>query len=254
MEDKKLIEFIDYDIKNNYIIEPGIRMTQVRDRLFDIINIYNPGTIVKTGIGSGDILIEIASKYKAYLVVVEPSLNAINDFIKKHGSSGKIENIRFINGNFHEFPVDYYAADMVVCIDYLDMVNSSQCINEFRRATQFEGIFFFAGTVLNDDDIEGIYDDFMKIIFPLHKDYYLPEDFKTFLELKEFRHVTSTVLEFESNLQYRMDYFREMFGQGSGADFINEHREEFKKFMKMKDDYSIMEPYFIGAFMRKKPE
>lgn len=255
MEINKLNEFIDYDINNNYIIEPDYRMGMVKERLFDIINSYNPRVIVKAGIGNGAILIEIASNFKSYIVVVDPSLKAINDFIKKNRDFDKLDNIKFINGNFHNFPVDYYSADLLICVDYLDFVDSSQSINEFRRATQFEGIFFYAGVVLNADDIEGIYDDFMRMIFPLHNDYYLPEDLKTFLELKEFRHVKSVLLEFESNLQFRIDYFRKIFGERPGAiDYINEHREEFIKILKMKDNYTFMEPYYIGAFMRKKPE
>ena len=51
-------------------------------------------------------------------------------------------------------------------MDNLDFLESGNVVDEFRRATQFEGVLFLSGPVLNDEDIDGIYDDFMKSGIP----------------------------------------------------------------------------------------
>ena len=106
-------EFIEFDLQNNYIIEPPSRLNSIKERLFDIINTYKPGVIVKAGIGSGNLIEEISSQFDSYIVVVEPSLKAIKQFIEKNKSTA----VKFINGDFHDFPVDYFAADLIICVD-----------------------------------------------------------------------------------------------------------------------------------------
>jgi ubiquinone/menaquinone biosynthesis C-methylase UbiE len=143
------------------------------------------GVVVKAGIGRGRIALELAERTGS-LLVVDPSVSRINEFIAAHSDDPRMKNIRFAAGHFSAFPVDYYAADLVVCVDYLDVIESGPVINEFRRSLQFDGHFFFAGTVLNDEDLEGVYDDLMRLMHPLHNDYYLGVDFRTVMELKEF--------------------------------------------------------------------
>ncbi|MBN2401394.1 MAG: class I SAM-dependent methyltransferase [Spirochaetes bacterium] len=252
---KQVQDFIDNDLKNNFFIEPHYRYEAVKERLFDVINTYNPGVIVKAGIGHGDILLEILKNFNSYIVVVEPSFSAINNFLQSYGEENDLQRIKFINGDFHDFPVDYYASNLIICIDYLDFFDSSKCIDEFKRALQFEGIFFFATVVLDDNDIEGIYDDFIRLLFPLHNDYYIQEDITTILELKDFKLIKNMQINFKNNLQSKIDYFRKIYNttpEGNALEFIQSHKEDFVKFMHMNENYDITEPYYLGVYMRKK--
>lgn len=254
---KQVIDFINFEVKNNYTIEPDEKLSAIKERLFDVIDTYNPKVIVKAGIGSGKILHDIALKYNSYIVVVEPSLNAIDDFIHKNINNKQLENIKFINGDFHDFPIDYNVIDLLICIDYLDFFDSSNIIDEFKRVLQFNGIFFFSGVVLNENDIEGIYDDFIRKIFPLHNDYYLPDDLKTFLNLKEFTHLKSMQLKFNKNLKTLINYYCKIFSnisENDALEFIESQKNTFVDIVQMDEDLQIPEPYFIGVFVRNKPK
>ena len=254
---KQVQEFIDFDLNNNFTIEPKNRHEAVKERLFDIINMYNPRVIIKAGLGHGDILQEIVKTFKSHIIVVEPSISAINNFIKNTADDSDAQKIKFINGDFCDFPVDYYAADLIICIDYLDFFDSSKCIDEFKRALQFDGIFFFATVALNADDIDGVYDDFMKIIFPLHNDYYIPEDITTFLELKEFKLIKNINLKFDTNLYSKIEYFRKYYNSSAeenAVEYIKSHKEDFKNFLKIDENNNISEPYYLGVYMRKKDD
>lgn len=253
---KQVQSFIEYDLKNNYIIEPKNRFEAVRERVFDVIQTYNPGVIIKAGIGHGDLLLDLVKKFNAYTVVVEPSFTAIKDFIQNYFTDKDAQNIKFINGDLHDLPVDYYAADLLICVDYLDFFDSGKSINEFKRILKFDGIFFIATVALDSNDIDGIYDEFIKLISPLHNDYYVPEDITTVLELKEFKMIKTMRLNFKNNLQSKIEYFIKIFNSTSrelSTDFIKTHDEEFKKYLQMDDNYEIAEPYFIGVYMRGKP-
>lgn len=246
-------EFIEFDAQKNFIIEPPARLNSIKERLFDIINIYKPGVIVKAGIGSGTLLREISAGCKSYIVVVEPSLKLIKQFIENNNSA----DIKFINGDFHDFPIDYYAADLLICIDYLNVFDSNKTVSEFRRALKFDGVFFIASVVLEEEDVEGIYDDLTRMIFPIHNDYYLASDLKTFLELKDFSLVKSMRLKFDNNLNELTDYFQNTFStinRDQVFDFVKTQKKDFVKLLGMDDQYKISEPYYIGVFMRMKPK
>ncbi len=252
---KQVQDFIDYDLKNNFLIEPKNRYDAVKERLFDVINTYNPGVIVKAGIGHGDILMEMVKKFKSYFVVVEPSFSAISNFLNIHAGDSDTQKIKFINGDLNDFPVDYYASDLTICIDYLDFFNSGKFIDEIKRSLQFDGIFFLSTVVLNSNDIDGIYDDFTRIVFPLHNDYYIPEDIITFLELKEFKLVKNIQINFKNNLNLKIEYFQKLYDSGTkqnALDFIQTHKEEFLNLMQMDENQNISEPYYFGVYMRVK--
>jgi ubiquinone/menaquinone biosynthesis C-methylase UbiE len=261
---KQTQNFIDYDLKNNFYIEPKTRYNDIKERVLDVINLYNPKVLVKIGIGQGDLLLDIVNKYNLYCVVVEPSFSAIKDFLQKNDKNPDIEKIKFINGDLHDLPVDYYAADLLICIDYLDFFDSGKCINEFQRVLRFDGIFFIASVVLKSNDIEGVYDDFMKMIFPLHNDYYIAEDLTTFLELKEFKIIKNMNLKYKSNLSEKIDYFKKAGFDTAASEenalsdstlaFIKAHKEDFSNYLEMKDNFEISEPYYIGLYTRTKPE
>jgi ubiquinone/menaquinone biosynthesis C-methylase UbiE len=252
---KQVQAFLDYDLKNNIIIEPGNRYSAIKERLFDVINTYNPEVIVKAGIGQGNILLDMVKNFKSYFVVVEPSFSAIKNFLQNHGNDNDIQKIKFINGDLNDFPVDYYASDLIICIDYLDFFNSGKCIDEFKRALQFDGIFFLATIALDGNDIDGIYDDFTRLLFPLHNDFYISEDIITFLELKEFKLVKNMQINFKNNLNMKIEYFQKLYDseiKKNALNFIEEHKKDFTDLMRMDANYNFSEPYYFGVYMRVK--
>ena len=249
--------FIEFDSKEHHIIEPEYRREQITERLNDIIKTYNPGVIVKIGLGNENLLFDLLDSSKSYLVVVEPSEEVVKNFLKTHENRQGIERCQFIIGQYEDFPVDYYKADMVVCIDYFDFLDTSKALDEFKRALEFDGILFFGGVVLSNDDIDGIYDELMHRIYPVHNDYYLEDDLKTFFTLKEFDLVKSHVIPFdmdiESEVAYMKDYYPDM-DAGAVNTFIEENRDIFQNYYNLHDNTKMRQYYMIAAFMRLKPD
>jgi SAM-dependent methyltransferase len=250
-----IIGFIEYDHERGVVIEPEKRLEKLRDSILDIIKTYNPGVIVKAGLGSGRLLHEIALNSSAYIAVVEPSMSVIRAFIDSHREDEAAARIRFINGEFNAFPVDYYAADLLICADYLDFLESGIVVDEFRRATQFDGVAVLSGTVLSDEDLEGMSDDFMREAFPLHNDYYLRDDLKTFMDLNEFTFIKGHMEHFPADLAARAAHLAPFRPAGSEDPMriIDEHREQFTDLYRLQGT-EISEPYYIGVYKRRKPE
>ena len=247
--------FLEFDRAHGGYVEPAERLDAVRERLFDVLHTYNPGVIVKAGLGNGKLLEEMEEKSDAYIVVVEPSIGSIRDFMGRCEPSVR-ERVRFINGEFHDFPVDYYKADLLVCVDCLDIFDSSRSIDEFKRALQFEGILFLCTVVLDNEDTDGVYDEVMHAVFPLHNDFYLEDDLKTFLELKEFRFIKGSVLKFRKELRKEAAYFGRHFGDMSESAMhalLEGNADLLRRLYAMDGDARVDEPYMIGCFMRNKP-
>lgn len=250
-----IISFLEFDVRTGMVIEPERRLPKLRDSITDIIKTYNPGVIVKVGLGSGQVLYDMAAGCDAYIVAVEPSLALIREFMERHAGDPVLDRIRFINGEFNSFPVDYFAADLIVCVDYLDFLESGRVVDEFTRALQFEGILLLAGVVLEDEDLDGIYDDFMKIAFPLHNDYYLRDDLKTFMDLNELKFIKGTFDRYPIDLAALADHFAAFRAETEHRplEYIEENRDAFTALYKLAGT-SINEPYYISVYMRKKPE
>jgi SAM-dependent methyltransferase len=251
---QEIIGFIEYDHERGVIIEPEKRLDKLRDSILDVIKTYNPGVIVKAGLGSGRLLHEIALNSSAYIAVVEPSMAIIRAFIESHREDEAASRIHFINGEFNGFPVDYYAADLLISADYLDFLESGTVVDEFRRATQFEGILVLSGTVLHDEDLDGIYDDFMKEAFPLHNDYYLRDDLRTFMDLNEFSFIKGHMEYYPADLAALAAHLAP-FRPAESADpmhIVEEHRERLTNLYAL-NGTEISEPYYIGVYTRRKP-
>ena len=249
-----IISFIERDVRDGAVIEPERRLSKLREGVLDVVRTYNPGVIVKAGLGRGELLLEIARNSTAHLTVVEPSMAAIRSFIDTRAGDPALERIRFINGEFNALPVDYYAADLLVSVDYLEFLESGRVLDEFRRILQFDGILFLAGIVLEDEDIEGIYDDFMKAAFALHNDYYLREDLKTMMALKDFNFIKGSIERFGTDLAEYARYFSSVFGGTPDLPgILEERREDFTRLYGL-EGAVIAEPYYISVFMREKPK
>ena len=251
---QEIIGFIEYDHARGVIIEPEKRFEKLRDSILDVIKTYNPGVIVKAGLGSGRLLHEIALNTKSYIAVVEPSPAVIRAFIDSHREDEAASRIHFINGEFNAFPVDYYAADLLICTDYLDFLESGTVVDELRRATQFDGVVVLSGTVLNDEDLDGIYDEFMKEAFPLHNDYYIRDDLKTFMDLNEFEFIKGHMEHFPADLAALAAHLAPFRPAGSAdpMHIVEERREQFTDLYAL-NGTEISEPYYIGVYKRRKP-
>lgn len=251
---KKLQQWNIYEFQKKYFIEPDSRHGMVMEKIRDVIKTYNPRVIVKAGLGNGSVLLDLVNDLKGVtLVVVEPSLKIMEQFIAENSENQKLQDIGFINGDFRNLPVDYYAADLIISIDNLDIQETAPVIDEFRRALQFDGHLLFAGVVLDDDDIDGVYDDFIRGIFPLHNDYYIKDDLKTFLNLKEFSFIKGKVESFEYNIEQILEHLNELYGpcDFKSSEFIEENRSVFTEIYGMNEG-KILIPYFTGLFMRRK--
>jgi hypothetical protein len=250
---QEIIDFIEYDHERGVMIEPEKRFAKLRDSIFDVIKTYNPGVIVKAGLGSGRLLHEIALNSTAYIAVVEPSVRVIQAFIESHREDEAASRVHFINGEFNAFPVDYYAADLLICTDYLDILESGIVVDEFRRATQFDGVMVLSGTVLNDEDIDGIYDDFMRDASSLHNDYYLRDDLKTFMDLNDFTFIKGHMEHFTTDLAALSAHLAPFRPAGSPDPMlrVEENREQFTGLYRLQGS-DISEPYYISVYKRRK--
>jgi hypothetical protein len=251
---KQLQEWSIYEYKNIFFIEPDFRHDLLMDRINDVINAYKPKVVVKAGLGSGRVLLELINNKDITIVVVEASLRIIEEFIKANSAHPNIKNIGFINGNFTQFPIDYYAADLIISIDNLDFQESAPVIDEFKRALQFDAYLFLGGVVLHDDDIEGVYDDFMRAILPIHNDYYLKDDLKTFMNLKSLNFVKGNAEYFDYNIDEIKKHISDLYGDDNFDDtekYITDNQETFNKLYNL-SERNITLPYFTGLFIRKR--
>ena len=252
---KKLQELSIYESGRRFLIEPDFRHDVVMEKIADVIETYKPRVIVKAGLGSGRIVMDlIKDKKNIILVVVEPSLKIIETFLERNRGDDSIKDIRFINGDFMCFPVDYNAADLIISIDNFDFQETAPVIDEFRRALQFDGHFFFAGITLDDEDIEGVFDEYMRIVFPLHNDFYIKDDLKIFLNLKDFSFIKGKTENFNYNINDIKDYMEDLYGSidaDAAERFVSENRETLSGLYGF-DGTSITLPYFTGLFMRRK--
>ncbi|MBN1531261.1 MAG: class I SAM-dependent methyltransferase [Spirochaetes bacterium] len=250
-----VVRFLEFDHRKNCIVEPQKREDEIFRRLLEAIQSYRPRVIVKSGLGSGSLLRRLAQEFQGIITVVEPSLTLLMEFYERHGNDEALARVRYINGDFKNFPVDYYAADMLVCIDMLDILETGPVIDEFRRSLQFDGILFLAQVVLHEKDLEGEYDEMMRELHPLHTDYYIEEDLMTVMDLNEFTCVQSETLLLEGDLAKRTAHLCEFYG-GTAAmtgEVLERHRGALESLYSYSDGV-LSEPYFIGLFRRRKPE
>lgn len=252
---KEIEKFLLFANEHEFIIETAIIYKAIRENLIDIVTKYNPEVIVKAGLGRGKILLDLAEKSNSTIVVVEPSIKIIQQFLKENEGNTIIKKIKIINGDFHDFPVDYDKVNLLICIDYLDIFDSSISVDEFKRTLKIEGILFFSGVVLGDDN-DGIYDDLMRIMFPLHNDYYLKNDLNTFMELKKFTLLNSTLIKYRKNLQSIIDLFGKIFNniKDNAVSFIENHSEQFEKIYGMDRDNNIFEFYYSAIYLKSNIE
>ncbi|MCX8124458.1 MAG: hypothetical protein N3F66_09880 [Spirochaetes bacterium] len=246
-----LQQLLEYDASLHTLIEPDNRFELVFGRLKDCIETYKPHVIVKIGLGNPKYIEAIMEVSKALCVVVEPSLSLLQSFYARYSKNEWMSRFYGVTGNFNDFPIDYYKADMIVCIDCLDILDTGRSIDEFRRALQFEGVLFLAGFVLPNEDIDGIFDEIAHTINPLHTDYYLEDDLKTFLTLNEFGLAKSYTEKVVINLFSIANYLGCSLEQLQTL--INDNKDLLSTIYALEADGTVSLPYVVSAFIRQKP-
>lgn len=243
--------FLEYAFKKREYIESSARFSINKEHLLNAINTYHPEVIVKACVGGGSLLAEMAAASKGRIVVVDPSISIIRKFIKDYG---QMKNLQFIAGDFSGFPIDYYAADMIVAIDNLSFIESSSAIDEFRRALRFDGILYIASPVLDEHDEEGILDDYMRMLFPLHNEFYMAAELKTVLGLNEFNCIKETIDNCTVSVPAHSEFF---------AGIYEDRKEECVRFIESQSIFDsrygfnngeFIMPHYTGIFMRIKPD
>lgn len=255
MEHKDLVKkFVDSNYEKPYFIEPHDRYEILKDKINEFIKVHNPSVVVKIGLGSGEAVLGIAGKVKQ-LVVVESSLKIIKDFRNKNGD--KCKNVSFVNGEFDDLPIDYNIADMVVCLDYFDFSAARKLLDEIKRSLEFQKVFLFGGVVLNDKDFEGVFDDLMRKVIPIHNDYYLPEDLHTFMNLKDLTHVQDSIFEISRNIDNANAYIKESGLKNDWSqvtEFISENMTDLNKYYAFDEDNNYSEKYILAVYRRVYPK
>lgn len=254
----EIIQFIAEEYTAHHFIEPNNRHEAIKTYFEEAINTYQPEVIVKAGIGNPELNMELINCCDSYVVIVDPNIDVLQRFKNDYLNSELLDRVKLINGNFVDFPVDYYAAALLMSFDYLNLLDSAKVIDEFRRALEFEAILLLGMVVLHEDDMDGLYDEYNRKLFPLHTDYYMESEIKTVLDLNEFEFIKAEKTSFESNLQKKYNAISNHYSinkQELDA-FISDNHEVFQQCYgidKNREVDKIVEPYFIGTFMRKMP-
>lgn len=209
--------FVEHDLRRGLVIEPSRRRDAVRDGLIRAAKTHAPGVAVKLGAGEGELACVLAQHVSKKLIVVDPSYEALDLFRKKYAHDPSFAKIECVCGSFFALPVDYFKADFVAVIDYLDLADSYRTVDEIVRVLRHEGILFFGGIVLDDRDVEGAYDEFVHAANPFHNDYYLESDLETFLKLKNFTKLSSDCARVKISLEEWLGGWTGFAADGSDA-------------------------------------
>ncbi len=249
-----IMKLSEYCFKQQKYIEPASMEQYVNDRLMDVMKTYAPEVTVKAGIGRGELLRNMARSTEGIIVVTEPSMSVISGFTAVTDPD-LMKRIRIIQGDMQNLPVDYYRADLLVSVDSLNFMESGPVTDEFRRIMKFDGIFFISGIALHEKDEEGIFDDWMRTVFPLHNEYYMPEELRTVLELNEFSFVKGSTDTCPLDLRETCDFFAGLYDDRSqeSAEIVKEAEDLFSSCYGLSDGKCSV-PYYSGVFRRIKPD
>ncbi len=249
-------KFIEYNYKNKYFIEPEIRESFVLSSVLEKIKLHNPHTVLKIGIGSEKLLLEVSALVKK-MVVVEYSLDVIENFLGKYKDDPAAKKIYIINGDPSQLPIDYNIVDMILCIDCLDFIESAKAIDEMKRVLDFEKVIIIGSIVLHEKDIEGSLDEYYRSANFLHNDYYLPEDMNTMMKVKNFSLIQNNVYKYKRNLTDIKKHMSEIFSNresNNNADkIIDEYQSDFEKYYEMDADKNILENYIVSSYRKNFP-
>lgn len=236
---------------------PGAEAETARlfDQIHEVMATYNPETICMAGITRGDLILRVTEETDAMVVVVEHSLKVIEDFRKKYEGDPRLEKIYFVQGDFNNFPIDYYATNLLLSIDNINYLESALVIDEFRRSLDFDGILFIATCLTCDEDTEGLLDEVIRTGFPLHNEYYMEDELKTVMDLNEFKFVKGYEGTVNFDITERASFFNRAFGTDAATviEALKKNSDVLSSCYGLQGEVLTV-PCYSGIFMRIKPE
>lgn len=254
----ELCQFLELAAVNNPVYEPQNRHEALHNFIEDMLRLYNPANVLKLGVGQGELLHEIMSMTPGRVVVVDPSLTVIENFKKNHSAENYWDRLYLVQGEFNRLPIDFFIVEMVIAVDIMNVIDSSRCMDEVKRALNFENVFIYGDVILNDDDIDGNFDDIIRMISPLHNDFYLEGDLDTFMKLKDFRLVKSSRSITKQNFIKQLEFWRQLHDEVASIEelkaFYQAHKSDLDKFYNISSDFTYDEHYLLAAFMKNKYE
>lgn len=243
--------------RNNPIeVETPLHVNYLSGKLPEMMKIYNPSVVLKIGISSFQLIESIVDNCKR-LILIEPSLEVLKNFREEYSGSPILDKIYLINSEFENIAVDYNVIDMLICSDYLDIIESAPAMTEFSRVIDFHGVLLFAGVVLNDEDIDGIFDDLFRELNPLHNDYYLEQDLDTYMKLKNLLFVQKDRVELDCSINKKIHFLQSTSESGSGFNvdnYISENKEVLQKMYSFNNEGFYKEHYLLSVFRKQIPE
>jgi len=144
---------------------------------------------------------------------------------------------------------------MIVSVDNISFIESSSAIDEFRRALQFEGILYLSTPVLSEDDEWGVFDDYLRMFFPLHNEFYMDSELKTVMELNEFSLIKADTGIFPQHASELSAFFDKIYKNHASerAALVESNYETFSECYGLNEGVLGI-PYYSGVFMRIKPD
>jgi hypothetical protein len=249
MLDEKLIEFIRKNAEHKLTIGNNATAVKALDFVLSSVKLHSPSNVLIIG-AVKEITLAIAPFVRIVVILEEDESLAL----KFAGDMPK--NVKVICGRATDLPVDYNVIDMAICVDYLDLYDSSRLIDELKRSIEYEGLFLIAGRVCANTDLDGVYDELYRTLNPFHNDYYLVDDLKTILSLKELAFVNDSTFTFTTDMASFAASMDQISGESRAEKmkiFIDDNQESLKTIYKL-NNTSIEEHYFAGLFRRLKPE
>jgi len=117
------------------------------------------------------------------------------------------------------------------------------------------GFLLIGTTLLNDEDFDGVYDDFTRTVLNLHNDYYLLEDLKTFLGLNSFNFVKGQQKNYLVDLEEKISLnsiFEENL-ENERKDFIDKNYQDLLNYYNFENN-KVLEPYLLSIFKKVEPK
>lgn len=227
------------------IVERGEAVEKEVALLRDSLERYRPETILKTGYFSEDIyefLVAWCAENDAMLVLVDPDYDKVKDRMARDTGKGVTARIRYIVSDYYPLSLDYYAFDMVVALDVWPFLESPLLLEETKRVLQWEAHLVMSSLVLDDTDLDGVYDTFLRDHTIEYGDTYIASDFITIMKLKKMIPVSSSIERCRVNWHERgiaPSYFPEDLPETYRADAATGE---------------IDEPLLLAVCMKEKPK
>jgi ubiquinone/menaquinone biosynthesis C-methylase UbiE len=250
-------EYVRLDNQTAGTIESSAHAGIALEFLKRQIKIHTPSVVVKAGAGNSGLYLELLESIDI-LIIVEPDFATIKEHVHKFSDKVNFDKVRFINGDLENMPLDWYSSDMIICIDYLDFHNVASVLDEFKRIVDFEGELILAGSVLHDDDVEGVYDELFRLVLPLHNDFYMTSDLNTVLGLKKFRELESEKHLLKIDLQNYVKLGEIITSNAENgtnlkySDYIEKKESDLKKYYDYENN-NLYENYLVSVYKSEKP-